>query len=57
MQYPQQGGLEVGKSAVWIDQLRLSEQRHGHRVDGEVATRQILIEPRGLDLGQVPGEE
>ncbi len=52
MHDPQQRGLQVGEPAERIYQLRLPEQRHRHRVDREVASRQVLHQRRRLNIGQ-----
>src|SRR4029078_6677892 len=48
---PQDAGLQIGGSLVWIDDVALVVARD--RIDGEVPARQILLEGnfgRGVDL-------
>ena len=46
VQDPEQAGAEVRPPAVGIDQLRVSAQRDRHRVEGEVAPREVRPERR-----------
>ena len=55
MDHPQDAGSQIVLPVVGIDQLDLAPERERHRVDREVAARQIDADRRRRDLGQRPG--
>ena len=54
VQHPHDAAAEVALAAVGVEQQAElgRQQRHGHRVDGEVATVQVLADRGVLDRGQ-----
>ena len=55
MQDAQEARPQVVEAAVGVDQLGVIPERVGHRVDGEVPARQILVDRRRPNLGQRAG--
>jgi hypothetical protein len=53
--HPQRAPLQVGDAALRIDRLAPVE-RHGDRVDAEVAPAEVLLDRRALERRDVEGE-
>ena len=54
VQHADRTGVEVGAAVVRVEQ-GLVGQGHGHRVDREVPTREVLLDARGLDVWERAG--